>query len=113
MVKNNATNETWIETIEKEKIKISPQNIFCVSQSEYNSRYKIIHTSDGEVYESKASWQNCELIAVENKIDYCFTNARYTLINKSYISKIQKPFIWLNNNKLKVEVAKEKWKNMK
>ena len=78
-IKNNTNNEIWIETIEKEKIKISPQNIFWVSQSEYNSRYKIIHTSDGEVYEIKASWQNFELIAVENKIDYCFTNARCTL----------------------------------
>ena len=78
-IKNNATNETWIKTINKEKIKISPHNIFCISQSEANSRFKIIHTSDGEVYEIKASWQNFELIAVENKIDYCFTNARCTL----------------------------------
>ena len=84
----NATNETWIKTINKEKIKISPYNIFCISQSESNSRNKNIHTSDGEVYEIKASWQNCEAIAVKNNIDYCFTNARYTLINKSYISKI-------------------------
>jgi len=105
------TNEFWIETIKKEKIKISPQNIFCISQSETNPRFKIIHTSDAKEYQIKASWQDCETIAIKNKIDYCFTNSRYTLINKSFISKIQKPFIWLNDDQLKVEVTKEKWKN--
>lgn len=111
-VEKNATNGIWIETIDREKIKILPQNIFCISQSEINSRFKIIHTTDAKEYEIKASWQDCEAFATKNKIDYCFTNARYTLINKSYISKIQKPFIWLNNNQLKVEVTKDKWRNI-
>lgn len=109
-IRDNSKNEIWIDTIEKEKIKIIPNTIFCISQSETNSRHKIIHTSEGKTFEIKASWQECEAIATKNNIDYSFTNARYTLINKFFISKIQKPFIWLNNNQLKVEVTKEKWK---
>lgn len=111
-IENNSVNEIWIETIDKEKIKITPQNIFCISQSETNSRFKIIHTSDAKEYEIKASWQDCEAIAFKNNIDYCFTNSRYTLINKSFISKIQKPYVWLNKDQLKVEVTKDKWKNI-
>ena len=103
---------TWITTVQKEKMKIVLKNIFCISQSETNSRFKIIHASDGKQIEIKASWPDCEAIAAKNKIDYCFTNARYTLINKSFISKIQKPYVWLNNDQLKVEVPKDKWKNV-
>lgn len=108
-LKEQSKNEIWIETIEKVKIKICPAAIFCISQSENNPRFKIIHISNGTELEIKASWQNCEAIAIKNNIDYCFTNARYTLINKKFISKIQKPYIWLNNDQLKVEVTKEKW----
>lgn len=102
----------WITTIDKEKIRIIPQKIFCISQSEINPRFKIIHISDGQMIQFRAGWQDCEKIAIQNNIDYCFTNARYTLINKSFISKIRKPFVWLNDNQLKVEVTKEKWKNI-
>ena len=108
----NTATEVWITTIQKQKMKIASKDIFCISQSETNPRFKIIHTSDGKQIEIKASWQDCEAIAVKHNIDYCFTNARYTLINKSFISKIQKPYIWLNNDQLKVEVTKDKWKNV-
>lgn len=112
-VEKNSANGIWIATIDREKIKILLKpNIFCISQSKIYFRFKIIHTADTKEYEIKASWQDCEAFATKNKIDYCFTNARYTLINKSYISKIQKPFIWLNNNQLKVEVTKDKWKDL-
>ena len=43
-IEKNSNNEIWIETIEKVKIRINPKNIFCISQSQINSRFKIVHT---------------------------------------------------------------------
>ncbi|OYU79299.1 MAG: hypothetical protein CFE23_14725 [Flavobacterium sp. BFFFF1] len=102
----------WITSIRKEKIRLIPKNILCISQSETNPRFKIIHLADGKQVEFRAGWHECEAIAAQHRIDYCFTNARYTLINKSFISKIQRPFVWLNDDQLKVEVTKERWKNL-
>jgi two-component system, LytTR family, response regulator len=104
----NQDSFIWIETIAKQKLQIFTKKIICITQSEQNSRHKIIRTSDNKEHEFKASWTVCEKIALDNYIDYCFTNARYTLINKKFITKIQKPYIWLNDM-LKVEVTKEKW----
>jgi response regulator of citrate/malate metabolism len=98
----------WIETILKEKIMLHPEMIICISQSENNSRNKIIRTIDEKIFEIKASWEVCEKIAKSYELDYFFANARYTLVNKKYITKIQKPYIWLND-RTKVEVTREKW----
>lgn len=100
----------WIETILKEKIRIVPENIICISQSRSNPRNKIIHYQT-KTFEIKASWEACEKIARQFEIDYCFANARETLVNKEYITKIQRPYVWLND-KLKVEVTKEKWREI-
>lgn len=110
--KNNLKSELfWITTIDKQKIKINPETIICISQSETNSRNKIIRFQNGTLFEIKSSWELCEKLANQFKIDYFFANARYTLINKKYISKIQKPYIWLDN-KIKVEVTKDRWKEI-
>lgn len=99
----------WITTIKKEKIKIHSYELLCITQSEVNSRHKIIYTTS-QNFEIKSSWELCEAILKENQIDYAYANARYTLINKKYITKIQKPYVWLNHS-LKIEVTKDKWRN--
>ena len=104
-------DDFWITTIDKQKLKINPTEIICISQSRSNSRNKIIHLKDGKHIEIKASWEICEKLAREYKIDYCFANNRDTLINKLFISKIQKPYIWIDNT-LKVEVTRDKWKDI-
>jgi two-component system, LytTR family, response regulator len=101
----------WIETILKQKIKINPQEIVCIVQSETNSRNKLIRTSNNDVYEIRASWDLCEKMAHKYNVDYCFANARDSLINKKFITKLQKPKVWLNNQ-FWVEVTKDKWKEV-
>lgn len=108
---NNTNASFWIETISKQKIKIVPETIICITQSETNSRNKFVRTTNNEVYEIKASWELCEKIANQYKLDYCFANARHSLINKKYITKLHKPKVWLNNQ-FWLEVTKEKWKEI-
>ena len=102
--------ELWIENINKEKVKINPDDIICVSQS-LNPQIKIIHTKNDENFEIKASWDLCEKIFKDFNLDYLFSKARETIINKKYITKIHKAYIWLNN-RLKAEVTKNRWRDL-
>lgn len=107
---NTHENESfWIENFYGVKEKINPKNIVYISQCENNSRKKILIFSDGKNLEIKSNWNNCIKIAQEHDLDYSFPNARYYMINHSYITKINRPFIWLNNTH-KIEVTRDKWK---
>jgi two-component system, LytTR family, response regulator len=110
-IKDSTPNELWLPTKDKVKIKIEPSKIICINQPENNPRYKTIRTIDNKIYDIKASWDDCERIAKEYSINYCYTKARDTIINKKYITKIQKPNIWLNDF-LKITVTKERWKDI-
>jgi len=110
-IQKNENSELWLITSDKIKVKIEPHKIICINQPENNPRHKTIRTIDHKVYDIKASWDECETIAKEYSINYCYTKARDTIINKKYITKIQKPYIWLNDN-LKITVTKERWKDI-
>jgi len=107
----NTQNESiWLETFSGTKEKIFPKNIVYISQCESNSRKKILNMLDGKTFEIKSNWSKCIKIAEDFKINFSFPNSRYYMINNIYISKIQKPFIWLNDTH-KVEVTRDKWKD--
>jgi two-component system, LytTR family, response regulator len=110
-IKTNQNSDLWLDTKDKIKVKIEPYKIICINQPENNPRYKTIRTIDNKIYDIKASWDDCEQIAKEYSINYCYTKARDTIINKKYITKIQKPNIWLNDF-LKITVTKERWKDL-
>lgn len=110
-IKNKEIKELWLPTKDKTKVKIEPQKIICINQPENNPRYKTIRTIDNKIFDIKANWDECEKIAQENAINYFYTKSRDTLINTKYVTKLQKPFIWLNDT-LKVEVTKERWKDL-
>jgi len=107
----NNNNELWLVTSDKIKIKIEPHTILCINQPENNPRYKTIRTADAKIFDIKASWEDCERIAKEYAINYCYSKSRDTIINKKYITKIQKPYIWLNDY-LKITVTRERWKDL-
>ncbi|MBN8640666.1 MAG: response regulator [Flavobacteriales bacterium] len=106
---NSSKNYFWITTITKQKVKVLKNQIVCVSQSRANPRNKMVHLSDNSVFECKTNWEICERIARKHHFDYFIANSRDTMINKKFITKIQKPYIWLNNS-IKVHVAKDRWK---
>lgn len=110
-IKAFESKDLWLMTKDKIKVKIDPQKIICINQPENNPRFKTVRTIDNHVFDIKASWEECEKIAKNYNIDYYYTKSRDTLVNKIYITKIQKPYIWLNEN-LKVEVTKERWKDL-
>lgn len=110
-IKTNENSFLWLDTKDKTRVKIEPFKIICINQPENNPRFKIIRTTDNHIFEIKASWSDCERMAEEHSINYCYTKARDTIINKKYITKIQKPNIWLNDF-FKITVTKERWKEL-
>lgn len=107
----NEKRELWLQTIDKIKVKIEPGKIICINQPENNPRYKTIRTIDNQIYDIKASWDDCEKMAKEYSISFCYTKARDTIVIKKFITKIQKPNIWLNDH-IKITVSKERWKDL-
>jgi len=110
LIQSHSGSFYWIQTIDKVKLRIRPEEIICISQSRSNSRNKIIHYQGAE-YEIRAAWEECEEIMRQFSIDYCVANGRDSMVNKRFIKRIQKPFIWLENN-LKIEVTKERWREL-
>lgn len=110
-IKANDIKELWLPTKNKTKVKIEPQKIICINQPENNPRFKTIRTTDNQILDIKASWNECEKIAEEYSINYFYTKHRDTLINKDFITKIQKPYLWLNNF-TKIFVSKDRWKDL-
>lgn len=100
----------WIENSFGAKEKINPKNIVFISQCLTNSRKKIITMVDGKTYEIKSNWNKCIKIAEEHRLEYSFPNSRYFMINHSFITKFQKPYIWLSDE-YKVEITRDKRKD--
>lgn len=99
----------WIENSVRSKVKLIPENIIFISQCKNNSRIKLLNMVDGVTLEIKSNWNKCIKIAEDFNIDFSFPNARNYMINNRYITKLQRPYIWLNNN-YKIEVTRDKWK---
>jgi response regulator of citrate/malate metabolism len=110
-LQKNSESEIWIETIYNEKVKIQVNAVVCISLSA-NSRNKIVHTKDNKTFEIKASMEDCVAIAKKNQMDYFVANIRECLFNKAYISKICRPFVYLNGDQIKVVVAKSRWNDL-
>lgn len=99
----------FLENEFKQKIKILPEDCVAFIQSENNPRIKTIYINAQPPINVKYTWEQIINFAENSRIEYFITHNRKSVINKKYISKIHKPFIWLNED-LKIEVAREKWK---
>lgn len=107
----NKAEFLWIETTQKIKLKINPKEIVCINQPENNPRLKTFLTSSNQIFDAKLSWEACEFIAKKYGIDICYAKSRDTLINKAFISKIQRPYVWLNGN-VKIIFSKQRWRDL-
>lgn len=105
------SSDVWIEKIDKIKVKIEVESIICITQSRSNPRNKIVYLKNLKEIEFRGSWTFCLQLITEKKELFYFTNDRDTLINTAYVSKVQKPFLWLDE-RLKINVTKSKWKEL-
>jgi len=110
--KNIICKSVFIENEYKQKIKIYPNQCIAFLQNENNPRIKTIYLKDEIPINVKYTWEQILDFAQFHQIDFFITHNRKSIVNRYYISKMQKPFIWLLND-LKVEVAREKWRELK
>lgn len=100
----------WLQTIDKQKIKVNPQEIVCINQSE-NPRNKILCFSNTILYEIKAKWESCEKILRLHNVNYFVVNQRECIINLDCIEKIGNDKLLLKYN-IHIKISKEKLKEL-
>lgn len=101
----------FIENEFRQNVKIIPFNALAVIQCEKNSRRKILYLRNNEEIFLKQTWKSVLLFFNTYRIDYFITHKRKSIINKSRITKISKPFIWLEND-MRVRVSRDCWGDM-
>lgn len=108
--RNTVNIPLWIETVEKERVKVFPGDLVCIHQSE-NPRHKILCFSGSLMYEVKANWQYCEKLLKKFGINYFVVNKRESIINLDCIEKIESNLLRLKQN-IQVKISKEKLKEL-
>ncbi len=98
----------FIENELRQKIKFIPADSVAVLQCEENPRRKILYLKNHEGIFLKQTWESILEFLNLYKIDYFVCHNRKSIINKSYITKISKPFIWMEND-IKIKVSRERW----
>lgn len=101
----------FLENENRQQIKVNPKEIVAVLQCEENPRIKNIHLKNNHILRVKYTWDGCIDFLQNHKIDFYICNNRKSVVNKSYITKYSKPYIWLENG-YKIRVSREKWEGI-
>lgn len=107
---NNINTPLFLENEFKQRIRVYPEDCIAFIQCDYNPRIKTIYINNQPPMNVKYTWEEILEFAKKSKIDFYITHNRKSVINRKYILKMHRPFIWLTEE-LKVEVAREKWKD--
>ena len=108
---NKKTTYIIVENEHKHKYKIDTNDILAIIQCEINPRNKNIYLINNTSITIKSTMEEIINIANDYKINYFVTNKRKSIINKTHITKLLKPYVYLNDN-FKVEVSRDNWKNL-
>ena len=108
---NLRNTPVFIENEWRQKIKIVPAESLAIIQCEENPRRKILFLKNKEEVFLKQTWESIIQFLNFYKIDYFVCHNRKSIINKAYITKISKPFVWLENN-TKIKVSRERWEEL-
>lgn len=98
----------FIENELRQQVRIFPGDSVAIFQSEEDPRRKILHLKNREKIYLRQSWKDIYQFCQINYIDYFVCHNRKIIINKSYISKYSKPFIWLENG-MQIKVSRDRW----
>ena len=98
----------FIENYLKQQVRILPHEILCFLQDEENPRLKVLHTLSGGQIHLKQTWEEIHHFCSEHHLSTVVAHTRKTVVNRAYIIRINKPFIWLEGG-LKIQVSREQW----
>ena len=98
----------FIENYLKQSVRVFPKQILCFLQDEQNPRLKVLHTLSGQTIQLKLTWEEIQQFCVKYHIPIFLANARKAIVNRNYIIRTNKPFLWLEGG-LRVQVSREQW----
>lgn len=100
-----------IENELRQKIKIIPADSIAILQCEENPRRKVLYLKNNDKIYLKQTWESIISFLNFYKIDYFTCHNRKSIVNRSFITKISKPYIWLEND-FKIQVSRERWDDL-
>ena len=98
----------FIENYLKQSVRVFPKQILCFLQDEQNPRLKVLHTLSGQAIQLKLTWEEIHRFCAEYHLPIFLANARKAIVNRDYIIRTNKPFLWLEGG-LRVQVSREQW----
>jgi len=98
----------FIENYLKQQVRIFPKQILCFLQDEENPRLKVLHSLSGQAIQLKQTWEEIHRFCAEHHISIFVANTRKAIVNREYILRMNRPFIWLEGG-LRIQVSREQW----
>ena len=103
--------EIFIENEYKQKIKINPQETISIVQCDANPRRKILTLKNENKIYLKQTWEEIILFLQAYQINFHICHNRKAIVNKAYITRYWKPYIWLENGE-QIKVSRECWQDL-
>ena len=98
----------FIENYLKQQVRIFPKQILCILQDEENPRLKVLHCLSGKTIQLKQTWEEIHRFCVEQQLSIFVANTRKAIVNREYILRMNRPFLWLEGG-LRIQVSREQW----
>ena len=89
-------------------MRIFPKQILCILQDEENPRLKVLHCLSGKTIQLKQTWEEIHRFCVEQQLSIFVANTRKAIVNREYILRMNRPFLWLEGG-LRIQVSREQW----
>lgn len=98
----------FIENYLKQQVRIFPKQVLCILQDEENPRLKVLHCLSGQIIQLKQTWEEIHRFCVEHQLSIFVANTRKAIVNREYILRMNRPFLWLEGG-LRIQVSREQW----
>lgn len=98
----------FITDINHVKTKVNLLDLICICKDPTDSSRKTLFFGKNSIVRIKATWPVVHSILDKHKLDYFVTNKKEHLVMKNQIEKYSRPYLFLKNFSLKIEVVKDR-----
>lgn len=109
--KNEGNSGSLFLDTEQGKVRVFASELLGVLQLEETPRHKTLLLKNNQKYLLRQTWEEIIDFLEELETDYFVAHNRKSIINKLFITKIARPYVWLDND-WKVKVSREQWKKI-
>jgi CheY-like chemotaxis protein len=102
----------WLRLYNGGKVRTNLKHLTAIVQCPHNARNKRVYLHNlSEPYTVTLTWTEASLLFAKGNQHAFPVNKRYALIGKDYVVKYQRPYVWVGEPPLKIEVVRENQKD--